>query len=156
MLADEARAIAEQHGLSIDVIGPSRRREMGMGMFMAVGRGSDNPPRMIVMRSGDEGATDARGRLLAMVGKGVCFDSGGISIKPADRMEEMKMDKTGACTVISGHRHGRPACPGDAAAGRRAGRREHARTALDAARRHRPRAERQDRSTSPTPTPRAG
>jgi leucyl aminopeptidase len=72
-----------------------------MGMFMAVGRGSDNPPQLIVMRSGDEGASDARGRLLAFVGKGVCFDSGGISIKPADRMEEMKMDKTGACTVIS-------------------------------------------------------
>ena len=43
----------------------------------------------------------ARGRLLALVGKGVCFDSGGISIKSADRMEEMKMDKTGACTVIA-------------------------------------------------------
>ena len=72
-----------------------------MGMFMAVGRGSDNPPRMIVMRSGGKGEKDALGRHLAIVGKGVCFDSGGISIKPADRMEEMKMDKTGACTVIS-------------------------------------------------------
>ena len=72
-----------------------------MGMFMAVGQGSDNPPRMIVMRSGGEGERDALGRHLALVGKGVCFDSGGISIKPADRMEEMKMDKTGACTVIA-------------------------------------------------------
>ena len=72
-----------------------------MGMFMAVGRGSDNPPRMIVMRSGGEGERDALDRHLAIVGKGVCFDSGGISIKPSDRMEEMKMDKTGACTVIA-------------------------------------------------------
>jgi leucyl aminopeptidase len=72
-----------------------------MGMFMAVGRGSDNPPRMIVMRSGAEAEKDELGRHLAIVGKGVCFDSGGISIKPADRMEEMKMDKTGACTVIA-------------------------------------------------------
>ena len=72
-----------------------------MGMFLAVGQGSVNPPRMIVMRSGDEGAKDKLGRTLAMVGKGVCFDSGGISIKPADRMDEMKMDKTGACTVIA-------------------------------------------------------
>ena len=72
-----------------------------MGMFMAVGRGSDNPPRMIVLRSGGEGETDALDRHLAIVGKGVCFDSGGISIKPSDRMEEMKMDKTGACTVIA-------------------------------------------------------
>ncbi|HEY5486789.1 MAG TPA: leucyl aminopeptidase [Candidatus Limnocylindrales bacterium] len=101
VLAQEARAIAERHGLSIDVLGPSEAAELGMGMFLAVGRGSDNPPRMIVLRSGEAGATDAAGRRLALVGKGVCFDSGGISIKPADRMEEMKMDKTGACTVIA-------------------------------------------------------
>ena len=101
VLAEEARALAEQHGLSIDVIEPDRARELGMGMFLAVGQGSDNPPRMIVMRSGGEGEKDSRGRHLALIGKGVCFDSGGISIKPADRMEEMKMDKIGACTVIS-------------------------------------------------------
>ena len=101
VLAEEARAIAEQHGLWIDVIEPERATELGMGMFMAVGRGSDNPPRMIVMRSGGAGERDALGRHLAIVGKGVCFDSGGISIKPAAHMEEMKMDKTGACTVIA-------------------------------------------------------
>ena len=101
VLADEARAIAEQHGLWIDVIEPERATELGMGMFMAVGRGSDNPPRMIVMRSGGAGERDALDRHLAIVGKGVCFDSGGISIKPAGHMEEMKMDKTGACTVIA-------------------------------------------------------
>ncbi len=101
VLADEARAVAERHGLWIDVIEPDRATELGMGMFMAVGRGSDNPPRMIVMRSGDEGERDALDRHLAIVGKGVCFDSGGISIKPSDRMDEMKLDKTGACTVIA-------------------------------------------------------
>jgi len=101
VLADEARAIAERLGLSIDVIGPEKAAELGMGMFLAVGRGSDNPPRLIVLRSGETGATDSAGRRLALVGKGVCFDSGGISIKPADRMEEMKMDKSGACTVIA-------------------------------------------------------
>jgi leucyl aminopeptidase len=101
VLAGEARAIAERHGLSIDVIGPEKAAELGMGMFLAVGAGSDNPPRMIVLRSGAVGEKDAAGRQLALVGKGVCFDSGGISIKPADRMEEMKMDKTGACTVIA-------------------------------------------------------
>jgi len=101
VLAEEAWALAERHGLYVDVIGPDRATEMGMGMFMAVGRGSDNPPRMIVMRSGAEGETDSLGRHLAIVGKGVCFDSGGISIKPSDRMEEMKMDKTGAATVIA-------------------------------------------------------
>jgi leucyl aminopeptidase len=101
VLAEEAWAIAEKHGLWIDVIGPERATELGMGMFMAVGRGSDNPPRMIVMRSGSAGQLDAAGRHLAIIGKGVCFDSGGISIKPSERMEEMKMDKTGACTVIA-------------------------------------------------------
>jgi leucyl aminopeptidase len=101
VLAEEARALASRHDLWIDVIEPERATELGMGMFMAVGRGSDNPPRMIVMRSGGEGEKDALGRHLAIVGKGVCFDSGGISIKPSDRMEEMKMDKTGACTVIA-------------------------------------------------------
>ena len=101
VLAEEARALAKQHGLSIDVIEPEKATEMGMGLFMAVGRGSDNPPRMIVMRSGKKGERDALDRHLAIVGKGVCFDSGGISIKPSDRMEEMKMDKTGACTVIA-------------------------------------------------------
>ena len=101
VLADEARAVAEKHGLWIDVVEPDRARELGMGMFLAVGQGSDNPPRMIVLRSGGEGERDALDRHLAIVGKGVCFDSGGISIKPSDRMEEMKMDKIGACTVIA-------------------------------------------------------
>jgi leucyl aminopeptidase len=101
VLADAASEIAARHGLSIDVIEPERAAELGMGMFLAVGRGSDNPPRMIVMRSGEPGQLDKLGRHLAIVGKGVCFDSGGISIKPADRMEEMKMDKTGAATVIA-------------------------------------------------------
>jgi leucyl aminopeptidase len=101
VLAEEAYTLARQHGLWIDVIGPDKATELGMGMFMAVGKGSDNPPRMIVMRSGKKGELDAAGRHLAIIGKGVCFDSGGISIKPADRMEEMKMDKTGACTVIA-------------------------------------------------------
>jgi leucyl aminopeptidase len=101
VLADEAFTLARKHHLWIDVIGPDRATELGMGMFMAVGQGSDNPPRMIVMRSGGEGERDALDRHLALVGKGVCFDSGGISIKPAERMEEMKMDKTGACTVIA-------------------------------------------------------
>ena len=101
VLAEEAYTLAKEHGLWIDVIGPEKATNMGMGLFMAVGRGSDNPPRMIVMRSGKAGEKDKLGRHLAIVGKGVCFDSGGISIKPSDRMEEMKMDKTGACTVIA-------------------------------------------------------
>lgn len=101
VLADEARAIAEEHGLWIDVIDEGRAADLGMNLFLAVGRGSANKPRMIVLRNRGEGEKDALGRHLGLIGKGVCFDSGGISIKPADRMEEMKMDKTGACTVIA-------------------------------------------------------
>jgi len=101
VLADAASDLAREHGLAVDILGPDRAAELGMGMFMAVGRGSDNPPRLIVLRNGQGGTTDARGRLLALVGKGVTFDSGGISIKPSDRMEEMKLDKTGAATVIA-------------------------------------------------------
>ena len=101
VLADEARALAEANGLWVDVLDEKRADELGMGMFLAVGQGSANPPRMIVLRSGDDREADAAGRRLALVGKGVCFDSGGISIKSAERMDEMKTDKTGACTVIS-------------------------------------------------------
>ncbi len=101
LLAEEAWTLAERHGLWIDVIGPERAAELDMNLFLAVGKGSDNPPRMIVMRSGPEKAHDALGRHLAILGKGVCFDSGGISIKAADKMDEMKMDKAGACTVIA-------------------------------------------------------
>ncbi|MDQ3871761.1 MAG: leucyl aminopeptidase [Chloroflexota bacterium] len=101
VLADEASAIARAHDLQVEVLGPQEAAEMGMNLFLAVGRGSDNPPRFIVLRSGDARQRDSLGRLLALIGKGVTFDSGGISIKPAERMEEMKMDKTGACTVLS-------------------------------------------------------
>jgi leucyl aminopeptidase len=105
-LADEASALARKHGLAIEIIGPDEAAKMGMGLFTAVGRGSDNPPRFIVLRSGDAprgkaGDGGESGRYLGLVGKGVTFDSGGISIKPADRMSEMKMDKTGAATVIA-------------------------------------------------------
>ncbi len=101
VLADEARALAEAHDLWIDVLDERRAAELGMGMFLAVGQGSANPPRMIVVRSGGEDEKDALGRRLALVGKGVCFDSGGLSLKPGERMDEMKMDKTGACTVLA-------------------------------------------------------
>jgi leucyl aminopeptidase len=101
VLADEATAIAKAHDLQVEILGPDEATALGMGLFMAVGRGSDSPPRFIVLRSGAAGATDSHGRLLAMIGKGVTFDSGGISLKPPEHMEEMKTDKTGACTVIN-------------------------------------------------------
>jgi len=100
VLADEASDVARQFGMELRVFGPQEAAEMGMGLFMAVGKGSSNQPRFISLRSNPDRERDARGRLLALVGKGVTFDSGGISIKPANKMDEMKTDKTGAATVI--------------------------------------------------------
>jgi leucyl aminopeptidase len=99
-LADEASDVAREHGMQLTVIGPEEATRMGMGLFMAVGRGSSNAPRFIALRSNPGRERDARDRLLAIVGKGVTFDSGGISLKPASNMGQMKMDKTGAATVI--------------------------------------------------------
>ena len=100
VLADEASDLAKAYGLELTVFGPEEAEQMGMGMFMAAGKGSDNPPRFIALRSKPSVEYDQRGRLLAMVGKGVTFDTGGISLKPPPHMGEMKTDKTGACTVL--------------------------------------------------------
>ncbi len=101
VLADEASDLARAHGLELTVFGPEEAERLGMGMFMSVGRGSANPPRFIALRNKPDLQRDANGRLLAMVGKGVTFDSGGISLKPSAHMGEMKTDKTGACTVLN-------------------------------------------------------
>ena len=101
VLADEAGDLAKAHGLELTIFGPEEAERLGMGMFVAVGRGSANPARFIALRNKPEEKTDASGRLLAMVGKGVTFDTGGISLKPPAKMDEMKTDKTGACTVIN-------------------------------------------------------
>jgi leucyl aminopeptidase len=101
VLADEATDLARAHGLELTILDAADAERLGMGMFLAVGRGSDNPPRFIALRNEPAVERDGRGRLLAMVGKGVTFDSGGISLKPSPNMGEMKSDKTGACTVIS-------------------------------------------------------
>jgi leucyl aminopeptidase len=100
VLVDEASDVARAFGMELRVFGPQEAADMGMGMFMAVGRGSSNQPRFIALRSRPELPHDASGRLLALVGKGVTFDTGGISLKPPPNMGEMKTDKTGAATVI--------------------------------------------------------
>ncbi|HLI94952.1 MAG TPA: leucyl aminopeptidase [Candidatus Baltobacteraceae bacterium] len=97
-LADEATKAAKDSGLQIEVLDESRCRELGMGSFLSVAQGSVQPPKFIVMTyNGDPGSKE----LLALVGKGITFDSGGISIKPAERMEEMKYDMSGGAGVIA-------------------------------------------------------
>ena len=97
-LAAEATKAAQETGLAIDVLDEPRCRELGMGSFLSVAQGSSQPPKFIVMTyTGDPASKD----LLALVGKGITFDTGGISIKPAERMEEMKYDMSGGAGVIA-------------------------------------------------------
>jgi leucyl aminopeptidase len=95
-LADQARAVAQQYGLDITVWGKDELREHGMNAILAVNQGSSQPPAFVAMKYTAPGAR----KTLAVVGKGITFDSGGISIKPADHMEYMRHDMTGAATVI--------------------------------------------------------
>jgi leucyl aminopeptidase len=97
-LGARAQAIAEGHkALSCEVVGRDGLRERSMGAFAAVAAGSDEEPALITLRYEPE---DAAGPVLGLVGKGVTFDSGGISIKPAGSMADMKYDMTGGAAVI--------------------------------------------------------
>jgi leucyl aminopeptidase len=100
-MAQEATKAATGAGLEIDVLDEARARQEGMGSFLSVAQGSSQPPKFIVLRyNGDPSSKE----LLALVGKGITFDTGGISIKPAERMEEMKYDMSGGAGVIAAMR----------------------------------------------------
>jgi leucyl aminopeptidase len=94
-MAEQAQGLAEELGLEVEVLAREDLERLGMGGILAVGGGSKNPPRLV--RLTWRGASSPR---VALVGKGVTFDTGGISIKPAKDMDEMKWDKCGACTVF--------------------------------------------------------
>jgi leucyl aminopeptidase len=94
--AEACRTLGERLGMEVDVLGPAAMRELGMNALLAVGQGSVRESRVAVMRW-NGGAADQPP--IALVGKGVCFDSGGLSIKPAAGMEEMKWDMGGAAAV---------------------------------------------------------
>jgi leucyl aminopeptidase len=97
-LADRARRMAEACGLSFEVLDRDRMRQLGMGALLGVAQGSAAPPALIVMRY-SPGKT-VSGDHLGFVGKGVTFDTGGISIKPSEGMEKMKYDMAGGAAVI--------------------------------------------------------
>ena len=100
-LAERAREIANEFGLSVDVLDEARMEQEGMGALLGVSRGSDEPAKMIVLKYTPRETTEgSEVGLLALVGKGLTFDSGGISIKPAENMELMKYDMTGGATVL--------------------------------------------------------
>jgi len=98
ILAERARKMASEVGLGCDVLGPDKIKDMKMGAFWGVAQGSDEPPALIVLRYNPAGA--ANNIHLGLVGKGITFDTGGISIKPADGMEKMKYDMAGGAAMI--------------------------------------------------------
>jgi leucyl aminopeptidase len=102
ILANRAQQMAKEVGLKCEVYGADKIRELKMGAFWGVAQGSDEPPALIVMRHEPAGAPDKP--LLGLVGKGITFDTGGISIKPADGMEKMKYDMAGGATMIGAMR----------------------------------------------------
>jgi len=98
ILADRAKEMCQENGLKCEVYGAEKIRELKMGAFWGVAQGSDEPPALIVMRYEPAGAPE--NPVLGLVGKGITFDTGGISIKPADGMEKMKYDMAGGATMI--------------------------------------------------------
>lgn len=96
-LADEARALAKRYRMKITVLERSDMEKLGMGTLLSVARGSAEPPKLIVLEY--RGGAKAK-RPVVLVGKGVTFDTGGISLKPAAEMDEMKFDMSGAGSVL--------------------------------------------------------
>src|SRR5438046_796750 len=98
VVADRAREMAASAGLSVDVLDEQKIRDLKMGALLGVSQGSEEPPRLVVLKYlGKPGSS----HLLAYVGKGVTFDTGGISLKSADGMEKMKYDMAGGATAMA-------------------------------------------------------
>src|SRR5713226_6282779 len=98
MMAERAKKMAAEVGLNCETYGADKIKQLKMGAFWGVAQGSDEPPALIVLRYDPVGAADKVH--LGLVGKAVTFDTGGISIKPADGMEKMKYDMAGGATMI--------------------------------------------------------
>jgi leucyl aminopeptidase len=94
-MEERSRELAASSGLEVTVLDAGELAARNMGGLLAVGAGSAHPPRLVRLHWGD------RGPRIALVGKGITFDTGGISIKPAADMDEMKYDKSGACAVLA-------------------------------------------------------
>jgi leucyl aminopeptidase len=101
-LGQRAAAMAAEVGLKAEVYSTEKLHELKMGAFWSVSQGSEEPPALIVLRYEPEGVTE--GPVLGLVGKGITFDTGGISIKPADNMEKMKYDMAGGAAMIGAMR----------------------------------------------------
>ena len=97
LLAETAREIGQRHGMEVTVLGRAEMEAEGMGSFLAVAQGTPQEPKLVVLKyNGGPGGQ----KPVMLIGKGLCFDSGGISIKPAQGMEFMKFDMCGAAGVL--------------------------------------------------------
>jgi len=97
LLAQAAQELAELPKITCEVLGPKEVAKLGMGAFMAVAQGSDQPLRFVILKYNGAAKTKAP---TVLVGKGITFDCGGVSIKPAAEMDEMKFDMSGAASVL--------------------------------------------------------
>ena len=102
VFADRAAALVGEAGVGVEILDEDAIRSLGMGLLLGVARGSSEPPRLLVMRHEPPHAKESP--VLALVGKGVTFDTGGISIKPAEGMERMKEDMSGGAAVVGAMR----------------------------------------------------
>jgi leucyl aminopeptidase len=97
VLAEKAQHIGKNHDMEVQVLEVSQAEAMGMGAFVAVAKGSQEPGKFITLEYNKGKGLDT----IALIGKGITFDSGGLSIKPSDKMEQMKDDMSGAAAVLA-------------------------------------------------------
>ena len=102
ILAERAKKMAQEVGLKCEIFGADKIKELKMGAFWGVAQGSDEPPALIILRYEPAGAPEKP--VLGLVGKGITFDTGGISIKPSDGMEKMKYDMAGGAAMLGAMR----------------------------------------------------
>src|ERR1700693_420261 len=103
MLAERAEAMAKAAGLSVEILDEKKIEQLKMGALLSVAQGSVEPPRMIIIRYTPEKVSPGA-PVLGLVGKAITFDTGGISIKPANDMEKMKYDMCGGAAMIGAMR----------------------------------------------------
>ncbi len=99
-LANRAQKMAKEAGIKCEILDEKQMEKLGMGSLMSVSYGSEQPAKLIVLRYEPKKSTAKKGEMLAIVGKGITFDTGGISIKPAEGMDAMKYDMSGGASVI--------------------------------------------------------
>ncbi len=103
-IANRARKMAREVGLTCQILTEAQMKKLGMNSLLSVSLGSEQPAKLIVLKYKPKKNTGKKGELLSLVGKGVMFDTGGISIKPSANMDAMKYDMSGAATVLGAMR----------------------------------------------------